>query len=305
LAISVAVPTIAFGGITRGEESWSLVESLGPKYGDDWWYRSQLAFVRQEQERWEEAEMLAAAALAAEPASGHAVHARAHVFYETGAHRPGLEWIDEWIRRWGPRADGRAHFSWHAALHELMLVDDTAVHRRYARDLAPPSVTGARVLVDSASLLWRCEVTRRGSGGFEVEPVLEAAPPDWLTRPPNPFAALHAAVAFAAAGDADALRRLEVYASKQSSVFPEVVAPLCAGLAAVVEQRWAEAISLLQSVRPTLGKVGGSAAQREVIEDTLVHALISAGRTAEAAEMLSARLDRRPSPLDHLRLNEL
>jgi uncharacterized NAD(P)/FAD-binding protein YdhS len=306
LAISVAVPTIAFGGITRGKDSWSLVESLGRTYGDDWWYSSQLAFVRQEQERWEEAETLAAGALAEEPASGHAVHARAHVFYETGAHRPGLAWIDQWIRQFGASADGRAHFSWHAALHELMLVDDTAVRRRYARDLAPPSVTGARVLVDSASLLWRCEVTGRPDDEAEVEPLLEAAPAEWLVRPPSPFAAMHAAIAFAAAHDADSLVRLQRHARDHtSSTFAEVVAPLCAGLAAIVEQRWTTAVDMLRFVRPKLSRVGGSDAQREVVEDTLVHALIRAGRQAEAADMLSARLDRRPSPLDELRLSEL
>jgi hypothetical protein len=53
-------------------------------------------------------------------------------------------------------------------------------------------------------------------------------------------------------------------------------------------------------------RLGGSAAQREVVEDTLVHALASAGRHDQAAAILSARLDRRPpSPLEHRRLARL
>ena len=149
LAVSVAVPTVAFGGLTSGTQTAELVESLGRSYGDDWWYAGQLAFVRQDQERWAEAEDLSSYALSVEPASGHAVHARAHVFYETGDHTAGLAWLDEWIRSRGPEANHRSHFSWHAALHELMQDDVEAVRRRYDRELAPSVVSGSRVVVDS------------------------------------------------------------------------------------------------------------------------------------------------------------
>jgi len=112
LMLGVAVPTIAFAGVTDvREEAWALVESLAPAYGDDWWYAGMLAFVRQEQERWAEAATLAGRALAAEPASGHAVHARAHVHYETGDHRAGLGWLDDWITRLAPQTYHGAHFS--------------------------------------------------------------------------------------------------------------------------------------------------------------------------------------------------
>ena len=140
LAVSVALPTVAFGGLTSGRQTADLVEGLGRNYGDDWWYAGQLAFVRQDQERWSEAEDLSSYALAVEPASGHAAHARTHVFYETGQHGDGLAWLDEWIRTQGPQANHRSHFSWHAALHELMQGDVEAVvaatsassHRRWS-----------------------------------------------------------------------------------------------------------------------------------------------------------------------------
>ena len=45
-------------------------------------------------------------------------------------------------------------------------------------------------------------------------------------------------------------------------------------------------------------RFGGSHAQREVYEDTLIQALIRAGRLTEASVRLQARLDRRESPLD-------
>ncbi|RSM44900.1 adenylyl-sulfate kinase [Amycolatopsis balhimycina DSM 5908] len=303
-AVNAAVPTIAFGGLTSDRETWSLVESLAGDYGDDWWYHGQLAFVRQEQERWAEAEQLAARALAAEPASAHAVHARTHVFYETGEHTEGLEWLDSWIADWGEDSQGRAHFSWHAALHELMLGDDAAVALRYERDLAPPTVRGPRALVDSASLLWRCEMTRGRDERRGAAAALAASPEEWLTRPPTPFAAMHAAIALAAAKDTERLQALHTFAARHGSeVFERVVAPLCAGLAAVVEQRWDDAVAQLGSARPLAARLGGSAAQREIIEDTFVRALAAAGRNRDAAAVLTARLDRRPpSPLDRTRL---
>ena len=305
LAVNVAVPTISFGGITSDSETWALVDSLRGDYGDDdWWYLSQLAFVRQDQGRWEEADALAARALTLEPASGHAVHARTHVFYETAEHTAGLEWLDDWIGTWGDASDGRVHFTWHAALHELMLGDDAAVRRRYDRDLAPPAVAGPRALVDSASLLWRCEITRNWSARAGATEVLDVCPPDMLTRPTTPFAAMHAAIALTAAKDESRLRALSAYAATHDTdVFRRVIVPLCDGLANVVAERWTAAVRDLATVRPHVERLGGSAAQREVVEDTYVHALACAGRHEEAADVLTARLDRRPpSPLEQGRL---
>jgi uncharacterized NAD(P)/FAD-binding protein YdhS len=304
LAVNVAVPTISFGGITSDSETWALVESLERDYGDDWWYLSQLAFVRQDQGRWAEADTLSSRALTLEPASGHAVHARTHVYYETSEHKAGLAWLNDWIGAWGDGSDGRVHFTWHAALHELMLGDDAALRRRYDRDLAPPRVAGPRALVDSASLLWRCEITRNWNSRAGATEVLGVCPPEMLTRPATSFAAMHAAIALAAARDEDRLRALSAYAAAHDSdIFRRVIVPLCDGLANVISGRWAAAVRELAAVRPHVARLGGSAAQREVIEDTYVHALASAGRHQEAAEVLTARLDRRPpSPLEKGRL---
>ncbi|HET9944147.1 MAG TPA: FAD/NAD(P)-binding protein, partial [Actinomycetes bacterium] len=307
LAVSAAVPTIAFSGVTDiQQEAWELVEGLRPAYGKHWWYTSLLSFVRQDQGRYDEAGVLADRVLAVEPASGHAVHARTHVHYETGDHAAGLRWLDGWITSCGRQATHRAHFSWHAALHELSTGDVDAVRRRYADQLAPPSVTGVRGLVDSASLLWRCQVTGSWSGPVPVDDVIAHAGDDLVERPETPFTAMHSAVALTAAGDVARLAGLEKHASGASDpVLRDVVAPLCGGLLAVAESRWDDAARLLRSVLPPLVRVGGSAAQREVVEETLLHALMAAGRLDEARVMIDERLDRRPSPLDARRRREL
>ena len=75
--------------------------------------------------------------------------------------------------------------------------------------------------------------------------------------------------------------------------------PLLAnGLAAFVEGDHAKAADALLRFEPHAAHVGGSHAQREVLEDTLIHALIRAGRLDEAATRLRVRLDRRDSGLD-------
>ncbi|WP_329417872.1 FAD/NAD(P)-binding protein (plasmid) [Streptomyces sp. NBC_00704] len=303
LAVSAAVPTVSFNGVTGAEEAWALVEGLSGTYGDDWWYLGQLAFVRQEQERWEEAEALASRALAVQPRAGHAVHARAHVYYETGEHRAGLSWLDEWLGRYGEGAAHRSHVAWHVALHELSLDDRPALLRRYRCELTASRVSGGRLLVDSASLLWRARMTDSWSGGLPVAELLEAAPRHWLDAPATGFAALHSAVAFAAAGDLDALGRLRAHAlAHHQRVFARVIAPLCDALADVVREDWLPAVRRLAPLLPLVARTGASKAQQEVVEETLLHALVAGGECDRAARLLAARLDRRASPLDRRRL---
>ncbi len=314
LAVSAAVPTIAFSGVTDvQQEAWDLVEGLAPAYGDHWWYISLLAFTRQDQGRFEEAGWLAESALTCEPSSGHAVHAQTHVNYETGQHESGRAWLDHWVAESGRAASHRAHFSWHAALHELALGDTEAVRQRYYSQLGPGTVTGVRSLIDSASLLWRWRVTTSewpaGSEGEGAAPpvssVLGAIEPDLLTAPQTPFVAMHAALALAADGDLARLADLERRMRGSRGAMRTVVAPLCTALTASVEERWAAAAATLEEIVPALPKVGGSAAQREVVEETLLFALVHAGAADRARAILDGRLERRHSPLDSRRRDSL
>lgn len=309
LAVSAAVPTIAFSGVTDARrEAWELVEGLAPAYGDHWWYLSLLAFTRQDQSRFEEAGLLAESALTCEPASGHAAHALAHVLYETGQHETGRTWLDHWVAENGRSANHRAHFSWHAALHDLALGDTEAVRHRYYAELAPPTVTGVRSLIDAASLLWRWRITTGSSWGMAgepippVDPVLAAVGDELLDAPGTPFTAMHAAIALAAADDAPRLKHLSEHCRiAPDPVLGSVVTPICEALLAVGVGDHATAAALLTEVLPRVAEVGGSAAQRELIEETLIYSLRLSGQGESAREILTGRLDRRESPLDDLR----
>ncbi|WP_167007300.1 FAD/NAD(P)-binding protein [Mumia sp. ZJ430] len=302
LAVSAAVPTIAFSGVTDvQQEAWDLVEGLAPAYGDHWWYISLLAFTRQDQGRFEEAGLLAESALSCEPSSGHAVHALTHVMYETGQHEGGRVWLDHWVAESGRSASHRAHFSWHAALHELALGDTEAVRQRYYSQLAPPTVTGVRALIDSGSLLWRWRMTM-SEAAPPVQPVLDAVDVALLERPETPFVALHAALALASAEEHQRLAALAQHCrNSPEAAVRTAVATVCDALLAAGERRWTDAIALLDDVLPVLVQVGGSAAQREVVEETLLFCLVSAGQAERACALLDARLDRRAYPLDQRR----
>jgi hypothetical protein len=239
--------------------------------------------------------------------------------YETGRHEAGRAWLDHWVAESGRAASHRAHFSWHAALHELAIGDTEAVRQRYYTQLAPPTVTGVRALIDSASLLWRWAVTTSGwdaAAGTSVfdgeaapppiDAVLDAAGPDLLDHPETPFVALHSALAIASSGDLPRLAQLRTHCQGSADLAVRTtVASVCDALVAAGEQRWDEAARMLADTLPGLPRVGGSAAQREIVEETLLFCLVSAGQADRALALLDGRLDRRTSPLDRRRRDSL
>ena len=79
----------------------------------------------------------------------------------------------------------------------------------------------------------------------------------------------------------------------------EVGRPLLAALQALAEDRPADAVALLRGVRPHAARFGGSHAQRELIDLTLLHAAGQAGLTPLARALVAERLALKPhSPLN-------
>lgn len=300
LLLSAAVPTIAFAGATEvPEEAWDLVERAIPAYGDDWWFTGLLAFVRQEQCRFDEAMELSRRSLAVEPSAGHSAHARAHAHYETGDHVAGLAWMDDWVSDAGARTESLSHFSWHAALHELSLGDLDAVRRRHAAQLLPELGLGCRALVDTGSLLVRWALTPDATDVPGLDEVARVTGRTTLERPATPFLAMHAAVVLLALGDVAGLDRLASYASRHAHrTQREVVAPLARALRLLAVGQPSEAAERLAGLERASRRLGGSDAQREILEETRIAALLRSDRYDEARLLLDARLDRRPSPRD-------
>jgi hypothetical protein len=57
---------------------------------------------------------------------------------------------------------------------------------------------------------------------------------------------------------------------------------------------------LLEPAMSELVRIGGSHAQRELWEDTLIVACLRGGHADKAAKLISARLERRPSARDEV-----
>ncbi len=302
LLLSAAVPTIAFAGVTEvPEQAWAIVESAAPAYGQDWWYAGLLAFVRQEQRCYDEAYDLSCRSLAERPGAGHSAHARAHVHYETGDHAAGLAWMDDWVRGDGARIGSLTHFSWHAALHELSLGDLDAVRRRYATQLRPEHATGCRSLVDTGSLLVRWALSPDADGVPGLAGVATAVGRDVLVRPATPFLGMHAAVALLALDDGAGLTALAGWtATHHHPVHREVVAPLARAMALLQAGSHSAGATALAALTAELRRIGGSDAQRELVEEVRIAALLRADRWDEARVLLDERLDRRPSPRDRV-----
>jgi hypothetical protein len=300
LLLSTAVPTIAFAGVTEvPEEAWSIVERAIPAYGDDWWFTGLLAFVRQEQNRFDEAMELSCRSLAIEPGAGHSAHARAHAHYETGDHAAGLAWMDGWVTGDGASIDSLSHFAWHAALHELSLGDLDAVRQRYDAQLRPEHGLGCRALVDTGSLLFRWALTPDATEVPGLGQVAALAGRDVLERPSTPFLAMHSAVTLLALDDRPALDRLAGWAAAhEHPTQREVVAPLARALNRLAGGRYSEAADALAALAGPSRRLGGSDAQREILEETRIAALVRADRLDEARLLLDDRLDRRHSPRD-------
>src|SRR4029077_5254094 len=72
-----------------------------------------------------------------------------------------------------------------------------------------------------------------------------------------------------------------------------VVVSLAEGVSAFAHGDYARAIDQLEPVREQVVCIGGSHAQRDVFEETLLEAYLRAGRTEAAEALLTERLNRR------------
>jgi hypothetical protein len=289
LVLYLALGALRFSGLPDiAERVDALVELVRSAYGEsDWWWLGAEAFRLQERGRYDESAELSARAFALEPRGGWAAHALTHVHYETASHRDGRRWLDEWLAAETSGLAFATHLHWHAALHELADGDVTAARRRLDTAIAPPT-RAPYPLVDGGSLLWRLRLRRLPPLGADA--LADAVPPV-AHHPPSVFAALHAGLGLAAVGDVPALAALAARVRGDARpAFAEVCAPVLDALVAFVEQRYDVTVRLLTALpTPELARLGGSAAQREVVADTLVEALLRRDDPA-ATEVLEKRL---------------
>lgn len=284
------------GRLERETELLALLDGLAPHYGDDWWFNANRAFAECEAGRVKEAEARVEQALAAAPHNANAAHVRTHVHYELDQARAGAVFLHGWLEAHSTRGILRGHLCWHLALWELGAGNATEAWRLYEHEMRPAlkgegaPIPPLNVLTDVASWLWRAELHGepqreddwRAVAGFSAERFAQAG---------VAFADIHAAMAYLRSGDSAAFEGLRAALERLGGERPAaaIAARIAAGFAASARGDWALAAAHLGEARVEAVRVGGSRAQRELMDRSLLDALNNAGLVDEAAALIAAR----------------
>jgi tetratricopeptide (TPR) repeat protein len=250
----------------------AFLSGFAPAYAGDWWLDGDMAFDLAEAGRLTEARRLARHALTRNPRHAGAAHSLAHVYFETAQDGEGAAFLRTWLSTYDPRGEEHSHLQWHLGLFELRQGHEAAAMEVYDRGLDPTAVPRRR-LSDVASFLWRRHLA--GARNLPWEPVRRMARRT-AARPASPFQHVHAAMAFAGAGDrasmGDLLRRLRVRAEAGDAGAGEVSLPLAMALDAFGRGAYAESVRRLEGATEAVPRLGGSNAQRAIFGLTLVEA---------------------------------
>lgn len=238
-----------------------------------------------------------------EPRDGWAWHAVAHVMEMQGRHDDGIAWLGGTPHVWSHESFFAVHIWWHLALYHLELGD---VDRVLALFDGP--IHGARSpvvldMIDASALLWRLHLM-----GIDVGDRWQTVADGW-----EPLAAagtyafndVHAAMAFTGAKRTAALDRLLTAqamalegAGDNVAFTREVGQPMTRAIIAFAEGDHGETVRLLRRVRPIANRFGGSHAQRDLIDLTLIEAACRSGQLPLARALAAERVALKPaSPL--------
>ena len=103
----------------------------------------------------------------------------------------------------------------------------------------------------------------------------------------------HVALTYAATGDDDALdgwiRAIEELAAAGRYPSGSVIPTVARGFAAYQRGDYAATIDLIEPMLPERERIGGSRAQGDLVEATLMQAYLASGRDAEARRLAAER----------------
>ena len=283
----------------RSADMLETTTAVLPALDDDGYALGYHAFALEESRRFEEALPLAERALARNPRDAWAVHAIAHVHYERGDNRRGIESLPPQIHPCDHLGYFRNHLLWHLALLHLAEGDYERGGRLFESVFGRIPITIASDLQDSVALAWRLDLFGHPKSARWTQ--LAEAARRWIDMPLLLFHDLHVGMALSAASDWAAaeehLERLRARGKKsRNPTLPEVVVPLLEGLHAFARGDYAGSVARMEPVDARVVEVGGSHAQREVFHDTLLAAALRGGMPERATSLLDRRLAKRPNP---------
>jgi tetratricopeptide (TPR) repeat protein len=278
------------GVVTRVLRAW-------PAEMEGWGYlQGMFAFGLEENGEYAKAEIHGRAALHRNDGDTWATHALAHVFEMEGRPSEGVTFLYESAPSWSSSYFA-VHNWWHRALYHLALgeLED-------ALALYDGPIRGARSaewldIVDAAALLWRLSLFGVDVGPRATELADDIEP--LIDDPTYIFNDWHAVMTFALAGDHEASERVLTGNRREAVGTNRLVAEqaglgLLEGFDAFAAGRFDRAVDALPNVRKDAHVVGGSHAQREVIDLTLIAASARAGEPAKARHLATQLVARKP-----------
>lgn len=269
----------------------------------DWWFLNYRGWSHTENGAVAYGRDLTQRSHALRPANANAVHALSHAMFEDGSAEDADRLISGWLPGYDRSGTLHGHIAWHASLVALEGGDTAKALAIYEAHVQPSASLGLplNVVTDTVSFLWRMRAY-----GHEVPAGLwEAAAAYAAPLYPKagfPFADVHMAMLDAATGDAAAVDRraaaLTALVEAGTLAAGPVVPAICRAALAFVEEDYAGCVRLLEPLAAEVARIGGSGAQREIVQDTLLVALMRSGQADKARAILDDRLHRRPSPRD-------
>jgi hypothetical protein len=264
------------------------------------------AFGLEETGNFGRAEDVGRHALALDARDPWAVHAVQHVFETQGRIHDGIEWLNATAPNWADSALS-FHNWWHLALHQLELGDIPAALDVYDRLVHPKETAVALELVDASQLLARIAL-RGGTVGTRWQALADC----WAQTEEGGFYVfndLHALLAYAFAGREQPLRKMldafERAAAGTGTNAENVRAaglPLARAIVAMAAGRPAEALEGLLPMRSRAFRIGGSHAQRDLVQLTAVGAALASGNGRLARALAAERTEQKPTSPHNWRL---
>jgi hypothetical protein len=235
------------------------------------------AFALEERGEYASAQAAALRVLELDPQSARAHHVLAHVFEMTGRGQAGGEWMRAHEPSWAPGSIAATHCWWHIALFHIQQQDLAAALAVYDQYIRCGRSTAVADMIDASALLWRLHL-----GGADVGGRWAELAQSWSAHIADgycTFTDLHAMMAFVGARRwklaAELIRELtcrQHSATRHGQMTRLVGLPACRGLLAFGQRDFAGAARLFGSLPAIARRLGGSQAQRDIIQLTLLAA---------------------------------
>lgn len=295
----------AFSGMADHDQARvDLCDRHARHFGaDDWWFLTYRGWSHTENGAVAFGRDLTQRAYELRRANANAVHALSHAMFEDGSGEDADRLITGWLPGYDRSGTLHGHIAWHASLAALERGDTAKALAFYEAHVQPSASLALplNVVSDTASFLWRMRAY-----GHEVPAGLwEAAAAYAAPVYPKaglPFADVHMAMLDAATGHVAAVERraaaLTALVEAGTLAAGPVVPAICRAALAFIEEDYAGCVRLLEPLAAEVVRIGGSGAQREIVQDTLLVALMRSGQAEKARDLLDRRLHRRPSPRD-------